>query len=45
MVGDVTDLRPGPDAWTEEPGRMHPQADDVVHAQTALLAALLTPGR
>jgi hypothetical protein len=45
VVGDVTDVLPGPDAWTTESRRMHPHADDVVHAQTALLAALLTPGR
>jgi hypothetical protein len=44
VVGDVTDLRPGPDAWTEDPGRMHPDAETVVRAQTALLAALTRKG-
>ncbi|MGZ5417206.1 MAG: hypothetical protein ACXWDI_08510 [Nocardioides sp.] len=41
VVGDVTDLRPGPEAWTADPARMHPSAEDVVRAQTVLLGALL----
>ena len=43
VVGDVTDLRPGPDAFATDRTRLHPAADDVVRAQTRLLAALLPP--
>ena len=41
VVGDVTELRPDPCTWTTDRARMHPGAEDVVRAQTALLAALL----
>jgi hypothetical protein len=41
VVGDVTELRPDPGSWTADGARMHPGADDVVRAQTTLLAALL----
>jgi hypothetical protein len=43
VVGDVTELRPAPAAWTDDPRRMHPVAEDVVTAQTTLLAGLLSP--
>jgi hypothetical protein len=41
VVGDVTELRAGPDGWATEPGAVHPADADVVRAQTRLLAALL----
>lgn len=41
VVGDVTDLRPAPDALTEDPARVAPPPESVVAAQTTLLAALL----
>ncbi len=44
VVGDVTELRPDPCTWTTDRARMHPGAEDVVRAQTALLACLLAGG-
>ncbi|HEX4976241.1 MAG TPA: hypothetical protein VFV40_00105 [Nocardioides sp.] len=41
VLGDVTDLRPDPDALTDDPARVTPPPDAVVATQTALLAALL----
>ncbi len=41
VVGDVTDLRPPPAAFASDPRQVAPSAEDLVAAQTRLLAAVL----
>jgi hypothetical protein len=41
LVGDPGDLVPAPDAFTTDPTRVTPSADQVVAAQTAVVGALL----